>query len=486
MNNQLNEFERTEFDENILDLDSARTGASVEASSPDQSTDANENSPESSQPVSDLREDGDFRSLEEINSLEGGDATDSADLSEQADSGYGLENDSVATPLPATEAEAHEEMPKKKSKTPVFVVAMAIAGALLVGGGASAYYLWWQNPENILNDSLIKFMNSEKLDSSGTVKVTSEGTTVLAAVKMSYDGDDSSADINLTVENDELGAPLKIGLAGVYAGDGSAYVKASGLRSAIDKALDSFFDSRLSQTQQPNGAALSEEELAEAKRMYADEINRQINPVVDKIDNQWIKIDTSKVAERDEAASCTIDVMNQLAEDKAMQEEIISSYRNNRFIMIQDEVGQRDGLTGYQIVLEGDELESRIKGFSDSVKSTEFGKKIEACEKNSNRDSQPDEPKEAADEISQKLVLWIDKSSRTLRGLDYQMESKDNSTTSIELKFNPEYSGDVVGPANSKDAEEVIRELEQMFGGFFQPQPAPSATQQPNVQGVVL
>lgn len=148
-------------------------------------------------------------------------------------------------------------------------------------------------------------------------------------------------------------------------------------------------------------------------------------------------------------------------------------YSENKFLIVDEEVGNRNGSTGYRIDLRSDLVGERFESFVNALRESDFGKEVESCEGVELEDVVSTDEASTKDES---LVLWVNKSSATLTGidLDFTVDGEEDVKVQTKLDLNSDSKSgeEIVAPDNAQDIQELIQEIMIMMqGGSAAPAP---------------
>ena len=195
--------------------------------------------------------------------------------------------------------------------------------------------------------------------------------------------------------------------------------------------------------------------------------SKAIDKLVKKIDGVWIKISSDDLKQYSEEYSvtqkCFNDTINKFKNDKESNSEITELYRNNQFIIIDKELGQKDGSFGYEMTNNNTVLKKFIIGLID----TKIYKALHDCDKSfiiKPNDIKIDELV-INNDSNAKVELWIDVWSHQITKM--YASGKDGTTTittTILPKFNETVS--IKAPESSISLTELMTSVGELFEAF--------------------
>lgn len=358
--------------------------------------------------------------------------------------------------------------PKKNVGKIVGIVAGVVALVLLVVA-VILYFVWWQNPQKVVTDSVVNLFHTEKTIVTGKITASSPDMKMDIDIKSNNNVKDADAEVNINIKPKGFTSDLKLKLNGVYGEDGSAYVKADGLRKAAEAAIEMYISQYATQSEGA-GSEVTPDMIAQAKA----QMMQMFNPFIDKVEGKWLKFSASELSESEES-KCVLDTMKEIKSNKQYQKELSDVYRANQFIVIKDvPVPAKNGATGFEIDIDNAESKAKAKEFSKAVEQTEFAKKLKACDKNSSTQKDEDDTKDETDKESTTkttLRIWVDSWSHQLKSVEVKStDEKDKSDMTAVFDLQPGQSNPAQIPTDARSAKEVMEEIKKSFGGLYNSQ----------------
>lgn len=373
---------------------------------------------------------------------------------------------------PAQPAAAPAPGPKKNSKKKFIIGGIIAAAIVLLGGGtALGYALWYQNPEKVVVDGVSNVFSK----APGTSKLTASYKSGDAGVTLTVDsrssGDAAQADLKLAYK----AAAQNIDLTGsaeiiTKTDTATMYLKVKDVRKLVAAAVDAMIESTAKQYQ-TMGMKLSQSQIdAQKKSAMA-----QYEPIIAKVDNKWIKFTADGNDSTSKDQKCLTDAYKKLQSDSASQNEMKQAYTDNKFIIIKEELGLKDGSYGYVLDLDQDKL----KSFSKALESTVFVKSIEDCtgrdmSTNSNSSStSKDNPFKDT-----RVEMWVSQWSHQITRVsvttthDEPTSTGQNATLNLGVDMSYEEVAPITEPTDAVDSKTLMDDLMKSMGGA----PASSST----------
>ena len=325
----------------------------------------------------------------------------------------------------------------KRSKKPL-ILGLAIGGlVLLLGGTAAAYQFWYQNPDKVVTDSLVKALTAKTITYTGTLDTSAES----GKLKVELDGRANDAAFA-----NHAKATVTIGAVNVVV-DGNLQVTEKGdlyfkLQNAKDLA-DTYV--------QLMGGGTSTPELT---------------ALVTKINDKWIKVTAEdlNMGNADERANqnqCFTAVGEKFKTDGALRGEVTDLYEKQRFITVKESLGEKDGNLGYKLNFE----QAKAKAFATGLKGTKLYAELQKCDKDFEIDEN-DIPEQNGD-LTGDVEVWVNRWSHELEQVRATGQSKDGKSKGTFV-LNPIFNKPVTidAPADAMPASELQQEIEAVAGSL--------------------
>ncbi len=362
----------------------------------------------------------------------------------------------ASSPMPQAVASGK---PKNKQ---MMLIGIIVAAALLIGGGVWAY-MWYQNPDKVVLDGILNTAKAKQAIITGTTSIKSKDVEV--AINMDIKGTEDTgslkADVKLKLAAGQFaGQEFKVTADSVMAKEGDMYFKVSNLQKAVDGFVDSMVDSYADQYRQM-GYTLTPQDIAQMRTAAKS----QFQTIVSKIDNQWIKMTADDMSSSTKDSTCVTDVYKKVAKDKKMSNELYDVYTKNRFLVVKEKLGVKDGSYGFLLALD----EAAAKKFGNEVKNTEFGKELVKCDSDIFKESE-DSSKKSEDAVKNgRFELWVDQWSHRTTRMIFNAESPDSATSDVKLSgdFKFDYNtkvDEVKAPEGAKSIKELEADIKSLTG----------------------
>lgn len=356
-----------------------------------------------------------------------------------------------ASPQPMTGS------PNGKKKK--WIIGGVVAGvlALLLGGGAFAYFAY-QNPDKVIADGFVNLFHSQPRSMKGTISVENNEATVKATVDVKSNDKVANGTLTAAVTMKSLNQTFNGAIDFAATVDGDGYIKANGLDELADQYADTVIKAQ-EQQYKAYGMTITESQ----KKEFREQLLLQVEPVIKKINNRWIKFDTKANDDTSEQQKCVTDAFKKLQSDRALRDELAKAYGDNKFINVKEQLGVKDGSYGY--VLDFDS--TKAKSFGDAAEKTAFFKELQKCDgfSSSSNSSSTNTIKNGNDD-KVRIELWVSQWSHQITALN--IEGTDTSSpmneTKLSFKFDIGYTNDdsVAVPKDAVDFNDLQKELEQL------------------------
>jgi hypothetical protein len=299
------------------------------------------------------------------------------------------------------------EQVNKKTKKPL-IIALIIATilAVLVGGSSLVYGLWYQNPNKVVTDALINVTTAKSSTYIGTINVNSNGTKADIGLTAKQIANTGSIDttVNLTMPDKTLSLNGSV----LVDSTGDLYVKVEKLAAIVAEFKDQI------------GMFASSTQSATLDQLVA------------KIDGNWIKVSNTDLNSISSTAAttktCTSDALNKFQNDKAAISEVTDLYKKNSFIVIDKELGVKDGSNGYAIKSD----QTALKAFLESLKTTKIYTTLHGCDSKFTIDTSSIATS-LPDSKNSTLELWVSSWSHQITKLNFNDTGSDGTTTAITI-----------------------------------------------------
>ncbi len=370
--------------------------------------------------------------------------------------------------------------PKKSGRGKWIALTLAAITVLGLAGGGYAAYAWYTNPEQVVFDGTTKLLSAKTMTAQGSLEMTTtttrkgeeaqtfetkstfnaqadhdKGLAVTTNNQLTYNG--KSTDVKAAVV-----APLKDGV----------YIKADGLYTAYkDLVADMLMQSGMDKLDEASvGMSAAEKQFAQQfMHSIYDELFAK---PIQKIDGQWIKISDEDIKSLDKDASddevsCMQKAFKTLADDKKTADEIRSIYHKRSFTAIKTTDQKREGSTAYDVRID----ETKLASFMKELANVPKVKALKECTKN---DKKADEADAASDKKDVKttntITIWANTWSHTITGLDVELTTKSNESTSkntmrATLKTNE--SVKIERPSAAKSLKDALGDMSESFKGML-------------------
>lgn len=238
--------------------------------------------------------------------------------------------------------------PRLYHKRNLFAGFILLFVLLIVLCAAAVYALWYQNPDRVVTDAVVRALGAQTTTMTGDLRVGN-------AVAINFSGGSAGAKgAKLTFETTTKAdnRTQTFGTDVVLDKDGNLYMSAGGIKGAL-------------------GADL----VADAANpgTYA-------NILQQKIEGKWLKITSTELQPYSKKVasiqSCLQTVFNKVQDDEPLLKEATDIYIKNKFIVVDKTLGSQNGSTGYSVHIDYEKL----AGFLGKFKETAIYKQLHDCD----------------------------------------------------------------------------------------------------------
>lgn len=378
------------------------------------------------------------------------------------------------SPAQPSATQSHAQAVQPAARTPVKridsntksivkkVIFGTVALALLVAA-VLVYFLWWQSPQKMITDAMFGLVQSEKTIVNGKISLKlSENNNIDAEVVFNRSGGRSSVDAAIVVKADSLSQDVKIDLDTVTDTDGAVYFKLGKIDELADLYVKDLSEDYQSLLEDTHG---STDDIPESAMDDFDKSIRTVfEPIVEQVNDQWIKLTKDGVEGESQEATCTMEVFEKFQSDASLQKEIAQIYRDNQFLVVKNKIESRNGGTGFEVDLSDPTAKARMKSFSQAVESSQLAKLAKECDESAQDDAPSDSSDETQEDI--KIKLWVHPFTHQLTALELSAkDNKDGMEVVMSGDFQVGKGADVDVPGDSRDIKELFEDISELMNG---------------------
>ena len=333
----------------------------------------------------------------------------------------------------------------KKSKKFIAGVVISIILALSISFTALGFNYWYQDPQKVLSDAIVNAVISKASIYSSDINIDSNGTRVKISITTKQ-ADYATGSLDVKITATYSGKSYSIDTSALIDKNGDLYFKLSNLTSIVAEAKTAMgIDT---------GSTISD----------------SIDNLVSKIDGTWVKISSADIKQYSSTyattKTCVNDAMTKFENDSTQVVEVIDAYKKNPFLLIDKDLGQKDGNFNFQI--KGST--TGLKAFIASLKTTKIYNAIHDCDSSFTIDEnsiKDNTSSSSSTDYSSKLILSIDYWSHQITKIDFSGSSDANNsfTAVIVPQFSQKVTIDT--PATSISLTELSSYIQQAYDSFY-------------------
>lgn len=333
-----------------------------------------------------------------------------------------------------------------------------IAGVLvlLLGSGVFAYVAY-QNPDKVVADGFVNLINSQPSTAKASISAENNDAKMNFTLDAKSNDEMATGTLNASVIMKQQNLSFEGSAEFTAAADGNGYFKLNDVDKLADKVVNAMIDAQAEQYE-AFGMKMSDAEIKAQKKQTLE----QLKPLIDKINNRWIKFDTKANDDLSEQQKCLTDAVKKLQSDKTMRDELGRAYSDNRFMSVKEQLGVKDGSYGYVLDFDTRKAES----FGKAAEKTAFFNELQKCDgfepSSSTGSSAPDDSVEKL-----RIELWVTQWSHQITKLKIEgtdtSSSADNSTkVMFDVNLGYDKVDGLTEPKDSIDFKDLEKELQQL------------------------
>lgn len=375
---------------------------------------------------------------------------------EQLDQLVGNQDNNQAEPNIDVQQPISEITPKKSILNlpkRIIILIIALIATTLIGSTLVGADLWYQSPNKVLNDSIINAFIAKTSIYDLKLDVTNEvGANVDASFNMQLTAKQINAtgslDADFTVTTE--GEKYTIGAEALFDDKGDFYFMVKDIKSIVDKLKKDY-----------------------GYIYLTPDMSLAIDKIVAKIDGTWVKVSSDDLSTYSEdlkkSKECVNTAINKFKNDKTVASEVKDVYENSPFIVIDKELGFKDGNFGYEV--KGSS--KNLKNFLDGFKETTLYKELNACDDSIKFDTANMDTSEDISEDAPTVELWVNPWSHRISQINVK-DNDDNSDSSLKVLMQYDKKFEITAPSeyiSLSDLQSYIEDLMESFYSSYEPTP---------------
>lgn len=341
--------------------------------------------------------------------------------------------------------------PKKSKKK--LIIALAIAIIVVIGIGATAFAMYYNNPDKVLLDAFQNGIKSKTaiVDGSATFKDTKNNGTVAITFTSQSNGPKVAGSLDAKIKINYSDVKIDLTGAGMVAESGDFYFKVDNATKLLDQYLAT--DSVKVYTSEPSLAP----------------IVTKVKALVAKMDGQWIKVDKAVISQfskdYDKNQTCSQKVIAKFYDDSAQQQQVIDTYSSNRFIVMKD-TGKSETINGQDSVAYNLTFnEKKANAFGTALNNTDVLKALSKCSEDQikyNTDNTKTDQQKQKDADKTKVTVWISRWGHQLTKVQLSDNNTDSSSD-IQATIDTSKTPNLKAPASSLNAKDLMQEFQDIY-----------------------
>jgi hypothetical protein len=343
------------------------------------------------------------------------------------------------TPGHEPQARSGEARPKAPKKRRVIALIVAIVVACAGIGVWAAYAFWYQNPDKVVLDAMINAATAKSFSLIGSASSSTNSNYQTAFTAKGGSKLGLSGSVNFIYKSAN-GTSTQFAVDGVHTASGSDYFRLTNAKTAINTFLG----------QPTTGNSPADTYGNIGQQLF----QTMLQPTIQKIDGKWVGITPDDVKKINGTAGqnydCIEKALTNLTTDNNKLIEVGTTYWNNKFIVIKQNLGEKAGKFGYVVGVDTD----KVKQFASALKTTKFYADFSSC-------SDSIDPELIASSLDKKSVgqaeVWIDTWSHQLSSVHVS----GAVTSDIQTTFNQPVT--VTTPSDAVELSDIFSGLEQAF-----------------------
>lgn len=337
----------------------------------------------------------------------------------------------------------------KKSKLPLIIIAAVVLLTVLAGGAFAMYSSLNNKPEKVLADALSNtasdVLSDKPTTAVGSLSFESKAETPLK-VTLNFDakasGSNSSGSLDASVTLAGQVYKLKTSVAGF--GDSEYYFKIENLKQTVASIKNT----------QPEFATYTQ----------------YIDPLVNKLDNQWIKVTKDDLKQLSGVSETSVDkcsaALSNIKLSKGDQKKLKSLFKNNQFIVASEKLTTEKVADEDSFHYKLDFNNKAAVSFAKQVVALDSFKTLKAdCDISDSKidDSLKADTTDKTGDVKPVVELWVSKSTR--RPTKFRVSGQDKDMTldfSSQFKFNAT-NITIDKPSNAESINDLKADFEKIL-----------------------
>ncbi|MDO4773530.1 MAG: hypothetical protein Q4A37_00140 [Candidatus Saccharibacteria bacterium] len=342
--------------------------------------------------------------------------------------------------------------PPRKKKTGLIIgIVAGVVALIAIIVTVVLVVVLGNDPQKTVANALANFVEAEQVQLAGTMKVDSAKAKVTTDIKLDRDGGSGKAELDITIEGDDIPGPVQAKLSVIHTSNDTMFVKVGKLRELVDKLIDGFAGA-FSQGQQ-----LTPEQKAMVRQMVIEGLKQQgidVDAAIKLLDDQWLRIAPGDVKEMMKSSSETCSPVKamELFRSDDSRKEIAEALRKQQLMLKKDvKIDDRNGGKGFEFDLSS-------KPEKNELADTALGRFMRDCNKEADSSS--------SDDGLSAVRIWVNTATQQVSALEMRIkDSEGKGTVAIQFDVTVGKSDAVSEPSGARSLEDVKRQLNLPMGG---------------------
>jgi hypothetical protein len=328
--------------------------------------------------------------------------------------------------------------PKKSKKRLIIILASVLI--VLIGGGVSVYAFWYQNPEKVVTDGVLHALQAKSMEYVGSASIGTDSDKAKLEITGADVSDAHRVHVKMTISDPLTSREIPIDGEGVFDAKSDLYIKIKDVDDAV----------------------------APYRNFFSEKTQKSFDKIVAKVNDKWVKISAADLAGFTQVVSktqtCMAEVIKKYANDSSAISEIEDVYKNDRFIIVDQNLGTKDGSLGYTMKSD----ETKAKAFVEAVKKTKIYSALHDCDNSFTLSANDVLIAPTGTENAARAEIWVTQWTHQITKLSTTAtipQDGDAPAVKTDASFEPRFNTGVAisSPEASTTLAELKTDIEKLF-----------------------